>query len=181
VNRDIEQRIRTVDAISNHMEILRNDIRNVSKIINIWDKRWSLWQFDIDRVEENPTETTDKDKVDSECEDDDDSNCKNEEETKLVLELPNQDEANDINGNNPEMNPLVVDLDDYIAEEVIGSKSEEEKEGTFKLKDFFDTKLAAKLDILILYLRIVHSIDYYNAQEYQQEDLMPNRCGQSFS
>ena len=26
-------------------------------------------------------------------------------------------------------------------------------------------------------MRIVHSIDYYNATEYQQEDWMPNRCG----
>jgi hypothetical protein len=30
---------------------------------------------------------------------------------------------------------------------------------------------------LILYLRVVHSIDYYNGTEYAQEDSMPNRCG----
>ena len=40
-----------------------------------------------------------------------------------------------------------------------------------------DEKAASLLDNLILYLRIVHSIDYYNATEYQQEDWMPNRCG----
>lgn len=33
------------------------------------------------------------------------------------------------------------------------------------------------LDRLLLYLRIVHSIDYYNACEYPSEDEMPNRCG----
>lgn len=33
------------------------------------------------------------------------------------------------------------------------------------------------LDRLILYLRIVHSIDYYNTCEYPSEDEMPNRCG----
>ena len=33
------------------------------------------------------------------------------------------------------------------------------------------------LDKLILYLRLVHSIDYYNMSEYQQEDWMPSRCG----
>ena len=33
------------------------------------------------------------------------------------------------------------------------------------------------LDRLILYLRVVHSIDYYNGSEYAQEDSMPNRCG----
>ena len=30
---------------------------------------------------------------------------------------------------------------------------------------------------MILYLRVVHSIDYYNGTEYAQEDAMPNRCG----
>lgn len=40
-----------------------------------------------------------------------------------------------------------------------------------------DECVAKLLDKLILYLRIVHSIDYYNATEYQQEDWMPNRCG----
>ncbi|GCC39159.1 hypothetical protein chiPu_0023270 [Chiloscyllium punctatum] len=33
------------------------------------------------------------------------------------------------------------------------------------------------LDKLLLYLRIVHSIDYYNTCEYPNEDEMPNRCG----
>lgn len=33
------------------------------------------------------------------------------------------------------------------------------------------------LDRLILYLRVVHSIDYYNTCEYPSEDEMPNRCG----
>lgn len=30
---------------------------------------------------------------------------------------------------------------------------------------------------IILYLRIVHSVDYYNHCEYPNEDEMPNRCG----
>ena len=33
------------------------------------------------------------------------------------------------------------------------------------------------LDRLLLYLRVVHSIDYYNTCEYPSEDHMPNRCG----
>jgi len=36
---------------------------------------------------------------------------------------------------------------------------------------------AARLDRLILYLRIVHSLDFYNQTEYPLEDEMPNRCG----
>ncbi|RMB88230.1 hypothetical protein DUI87_35387 [Hirundo rustica rustica] len=35
----------------------------------------------------------------------------------------------------------------------------------------------AVLDRLLLYLRIVHSVDYYNTSDYPNEDEMPNRCG----
>ncbi len=33
------------------------------------------------------------------------------------------------------------------------------------------------LDRLILYLRLVHSVDFYNNGEYPHEDDLPNRCG----
>lgn len=33
------------------------------------------------------------------------------------------------------------------------------------------------LDRLLMYLRVVHSVDYYNHCEYPNEDEMPNRCG----
>ena len=40
------------------------------------------------------------------------------------------------------------------------------------------TRLVSQvLDRLLLYLRIVHSVDYYNHSEYPNEDEMPNRCG----
>lgn len=40
-----------------------------------------------------------------------------------------------------------------------------------------DPQLLTVLDKLILYLRIVHSVDFYNHCEYPYEDEMPNRCG----
>lgn len=33
------------------------------------------------------------------------------------------------------------------------------------------------LDLLIWYLRVVHSVDYYNAMVFPTEDCMPHRCG----
>ena len=36
---------------------------------------------------------------------------------------------------------------------------------------------AQALDKMVLYLRLVHSIDYYAANEYPNEDEMPHRCG----
>ena len=38
-------------------------------------------------------------------------------------------------------------------------------------------KLMKILDRIIFYLRIVHSLDYYQATEYPNEDKMPNRIG----
>lgn len=40
-----------------------------------------------------------------------------------------------------------------------------------------DGDLVNVLDRLLLYLRIVHSLDYYTGTEYLYEDDMPNRCG----
>ena len=40
-----------------------------------------------------------------------------------------------------------------------------------------DIELITVLDKIILYLRIVHSVDFYNHCEYPYEDEMPNRCG----
>jgi hypothetical protein len=40
-----------------------------------------------------------------------------------------------------------------------------------------DQPLCRALDLLLLYLRLVHSLDYYNRTEYANEDDMPNRCG----
>lgn len=33
------------------------------------------------------------------------------------------------------------------------------------------------LDLILLYLRIVHCVDYYNGNEYNHEEEMPVRCG----
>ena len=40
-----------------------------------------------------------------------------------------------------------------------------------------DVNILRVLDRLILYLRVVHSVDYYNGGDYPHEDEMPNRCG----
>lgn len=40
-----------------------------------------------------------------------------------------------------------------------------------------EEEVKSVLDKLLLYLRVVHSIDYYNQNDYKGEDEMPNRCG----
>ena len=40
-----------------------------------------------------------------------------------------------------------------------------------------DIEFQTVLDRLVLYLRLVHSFDFYSGVEYPNEDEMPHRCG----
>lgn len=74
-------------------------------------------------------------------------------------------------------------ITDYLIEEA--SAEEEELLGLEPSADNQDVttsverdeNLISVLDRIIFYLRIVHSVDYYNHCEYPNEDEMPNRCG----
>ena len=59
-------------------------------------------------------------------------------------------------------------------DELVGANGDNKSQGTDLERD---EELIAVLDRLILYLRIIHSVDYYNHAEYPNEDEMPNRCG----
>ncbi|KAK0403311.1 hypothetical protein QR680_016853 [Steinernema hermaphroditum] len=80
-------------------------------------------------------------------------------------------------------NPLMTSITEMLVDE--GSAEEDEllglnepgKDEERKVALARDAKLGAFLDKLIIYLRLVHSIDFYNHGEYPFEDSMPNRCG----
>uniref|UniRef100_A0A8C3B1B1 Serrate RNA effector molecule homolog (Arabidopsis) n=1 Tax=Cyclopterus lumpus TaxID=8103 RepID=A0A8C3B1B1_CYCLU len=148
VNRDLARRVRNINGITQHKQVLRNDIKLAAKLIHALDEKGDLWS--IKSQEERHRERT---------------------------ELPAQ-------------NPILKNITDYLIEEVsaeeeelLGSGSgmsseESTKEGNpAETTVERDDKLAKVLDRLILYLRVVHSIDYYNTCEYPSEDEMPNRCG----
>lgn len=111
--------------------------------------------------------------------------------------------ANNSNGSHPipSRNPLMKNIADYLIEEA--SAEEEELLGVTVDSDPLlnpksedgdangsssgaaadgtpmerDEDLIKFLDTLLLYLRIVHSFDYYSHTEYHNEDEMPNRIG----
>ncbi|XP_078393111.1 serrate RNA effector molecule homolog isoform X1 [Cetorhinus maximus] len=145
VNRDLARRVRSINGITQHKQIVRNDIKLAAKLIHSLDDRSQLWS----------SETVNED--------------------GRVENLSSQ-------------NPILKNITDYLIEEV--SAEEEElmgnatdtpddgpKEGNPEVNIERDEKLIKVLDKLLLYLRIVHSIDYYNTCEYPNEDEMPNRCG----
>lgn len=80
-------------------------------------------------------------------------------------------------------NPVLQNITDYLIEEASAEEDELLGLSTNDSKDADgetlerDIQLIAVLDKLILYLRIVHSVDFYNHCEYPYEDEMPNRCG----
>lgn len=80
-------------------------------------------------------------------------------------------------------NPVLQNITDYLIEEASAEEDELLGLSTGDIKDNDgeqlerDQPLINVLDKLILYLRIVHSVDFYNHCEYPYEDEMPNRCG----
>ncbi|KAM6984535.1 serrate RNA effector molecule homolog isoform 3-T3 [Tautogolabrus adspersus] len=144
VNRDLARRVRNVNGITQHKQVLRNDIKLAAKLIHALDEKGDMWSS---------------------------------KEEGQSAERPAQ-------------NPILKNITDYLIEEVsaeeeelLGSGSGMESEESAKEGNPAETtverddKLAKVLDRLLLYLRIVHSIDYYNTCEYPSEDEMPNRCG----
>lgn len=83
-------------------------------------------------------------------------------------------------------NPVVQNITEYLIEEasaeeeeLLGaSNSSREEEAESRVVEVaVDEAMARVLDRMLLYLRVVHSVDYYSLAEYTTEEEMPNRCG----
>lgn len=141
VNRDLSRRIRQVNGITSHKQVVRSDIRICAKVVLHLDSKSGLWPDEEDK--EKPAQTF-----------------------GLVSN-----------------NPVLHNITDYLIEEA--SAEEEELLGLEPSADAQDAtttverdeNLVSVLDRIVYYLRIVHSVDYYNHCEYPNEDEMPNRCG----
>lgn len=44
LNRELKNRIRTINGIAHHKTIVRNDLRLITKIIKQLDERWNIWE-----------------------------------------------------------------------------------------------------------------------------------------
>ncbi|CAG0899642.1 unnamed protein product [Darwinula stevensoni] len=156
VNRDLTRRIRTVNGITCLKQVMRQDIKVAAKVVQNLDAKFGLWG-------ESHKDARDAD-------------------------LP-------ISFGMVSNNPFLKNITEHLIEEASAEEEEllgevvhddEEAKKTNGEVDDNDPKnsacerdegLAKVLDRLILYLRIVHSVDYYNHSEYPHEDEMPNRCG----
>lgn len=77
-------------------------------------------------------------------------------------------------------NPVLHKITEHLIEEASTEEDELlglEASSETTTSEQPEPELMRVLDRLVMYLRIVHSVDYYNHCEYPYEDEMPNRCG----
>lgn len=83
-------------------------------------------------------------------------------------------------------NPVLQNITEYLVEEASAEEDEllglhagggGSSSSSIQVPVTVDEQLVGALDRMLLYLRIVHSVDFYNLAEYSNEDEMPNRCG----
>ncbi|XP_030580921.1 serrate RNA effector molecule homolog [Archocentrus centrarchus] len=137
VNRDLCRRVRSVNGLTHHKPVVRNDIRLSARLVHSLDQRGELW---TGQMETNPVLKNITDYLIEEV--------SAEEEELIGASGGNRDDAGD--AKDPASSDVTLET---------------------------DNKLLKVLDRLLLYLRLVHSVDYYNFCEYPAEDEMPHRCG----
>ncbi|KJH52847.1 Arsenite-resistance protein 2 [Dictyocaulus viviparus] len=154
LNRDLTRRIRGISGVTCHQAVAQNDIKQAAKLVALMDKRLGLF------CEGEPKEERDKDIF-----------------TGVDLVATSR---------NPllrQVRPVLRECDEPSAEEEEmlgisrGVTSTTQSVTDEKVPFVSDASLLHALDLLILYLRMVHSIDFYGHIEYPNEDAMPNRCG----
>lgn len=148
---------------------MRADIRHAAKLIMKLDEQRNLWQYDKSEdattgPSNNGSSTLSQPR-----------NPLLKNITDYLIEEASAEEA-ELLGTSVEDPLVTADLDPSTNEEN-NENLESSKilgEGTILERD---DDLIKVLDRLLFYLRIVHSVDYYNHCEYPNEDEMPNRIG----
>ncbi|CAN7988874.1 unnamed protein product [Ixodes hexagonus] len=160
VNRDLSRRIRSVNGIASHKQVVRSDIKLAARIVHNLDDQRGLWSSSEAEAEQGKSASKDQ-----------------------------QPPADSFGVSSK--NPLLKNITDYLIEEASAEEEEllggpadreegaeaEDAAGSGGTNLEKDDALIKVLDRLLLYLRVVHSVDYYNQSEYASEDEMPNRCG----
>ena len=158
VNKDLSKRVRTVPGMVQDKKIVRSDIQLAAKIIANLDGEWELWQ---ERIKNGESGLQDSGGHDAGA----------APSNSMFVAASN--------------NPLLSNITDYLIEEegaeeaeLLGNKEcEDSSKGQEGVDVTRDEELVKVLDRLLLYLRIVHSVDFYNHADYANEDEMPNRLG----
>uniref|UniRef100_A0A914UH46 SERRATE/Ars2 C-terminal domain-containing protein n=1 Tax=Plectus sambesii TaxID=2011161 RepID=A0A914UH46_9BILA len=146
-HREHVRRIENVDGLAADKSVVLRDIQLCKSLIEYLDKKEQLW-----------------------------GHAGPEEVGEADVEISRDKEP-------PKMNPLLINLDECLAyhlHQLIEGGQEDPtapKKAESGNKVDRDDNLTRVLDRLILYLRIVHSVDYYGCKVYLTEDEQPRRIG----
>jgi len=150
----LTNRIRAIpNILSSNKNVIKNDLKCALKIVEIMDKRWNLWQEQDSYVDDSFQLLEPEGKRNLE---------------KIALSELNSNNLKYLAHNFQGSNPLLKKIINYLNYDINQTES-------FDLE--IDCNCKKFLDELILYLRVVHSIDFYGLIEYKQEDCMPFRLG----
>jgi len=186
VNRDVTNRIRAVNGVTNSPMAMQLDVCYAIKLLKKLDEKHKLYvkdevkekteevEADAVKKEEEVKEEEDKKSEDGKTTDDKPEDGEEETAAVKVEEKPKiEEEILDI----PDSNPILSHLSSEIETMITGIEIEDDEDGKKEYPLVVNGELAKALDLTLLYLRVVHCIDFYNGNEYVHEDEMPLRCG----
>lgn len=170
VNRELQFRIRPVSGISNHKDIMTKDLKSAVNLVLLHDAKWGLFGLNDGEINEYPN--LNNLTIDS-------ANPLLANVASFVVEEADYDE--DLDDNNG--SGMIIDGKanmNAATGEVSGASAVENpyKTTNLPLVQFVsDSKLKEILDPILLYLRIVHSIDFYSATRINNESQTPHTIG----
>lgn len=160
-----------MNGISSHKSVVRADIRHAAKLIMKLDAEKELWtENEAAQSGTNGSSSSGPIVVPS-------RNPLLKNITDYLIEEANAEEEELLGG------AVDLDLGNGNGSAADGEEGAASTNGTGDGKSDGgstverDEELIKVLDRLLFYLRIVHSIDYYNHSDYPSEDEMPNRIG----
>lgn len=187
---DLEHTAKIILNLDEERSIWENDIveKQIEKTDNVMVSESSetpLANEDEDSTSLAATETEQKETELQETEQPE--SAKEEEKQEPVYRLEGLEEKILVFGRETR-NPLLVGVEDCVKIKAEEQKNNQTLDETGEIKDEAENDLQPRqlerdddlikvLDKLVFYLRVVHSLDYYNHVDYPNEDEMPNRIG----
>jgi hypothetical protein len=109
INRELKNRIRTINGIGQHKTIVRNDLRLITKIIQQLDDRWNIWESLDNNNIEKKTEATSTD----------DSEISSSTAAMVISPVKNKKPIGFVSHN-----PLLKNITEYLVEEADAEEEE---------------------------------------------------------
>ncbi|KAI3388792.1 hypothetical protein SNEBB_005232 [Seison nebaliae] len=174
-------RIKFENYLSSHRFIVKMHLKIIVTLIKNYDRQYNLWDSQNEDDQMDEATSSEEQRYDS-----DEGTDKSIEKKKSRIEpnpfLRNIEQylVEEVNAEATEINQLNDEDED---DDELNNNETNEDNWLKEYKNFIndtqfeiDDKLNVVLDKLILYIRFVHSINFYDATKYTNEDMMPHRC-----